>query len=131
MTQREASCACGQLRITAQGEPVRISVCHCIDCQRRTGSAFGVQARFPDDAVNIKGQATRYIRVADSGRQLSYFFCPECGSTVYYQLEAAPGFTAIPIGGFADPGFPPPRISIYESRQHPWLAITADVEHTE
>lgn len=47
MTTRTASCSCGQLQIEVQGEPVRVSVCHCLACQRRTGSLFGEQARFP------------------------------------------------------------------------------------
>ena len=48
MTTRDASCSCGQLHLTCEGEPVRISVCHCLACQQRTGSAFGVQARHHD-----------------------------------------------------------------------------------
>lgn len=130
MASRRASCTCGQLQLTCEGEPVRISICHCLDCQRRTGSVFGTQARFPRDQVSaIEGQATAFTRVADSGGHVTSHFCPHCGSTVYLTLEALPGFVAVAVGAFADPGFPPPRHSIYEARRHPWVALVDDVEH--
>ena len=67
MPTRTASCSCGQLTVTVTEDPVRVSVCHCLACQRRTGSAFGVQARFRKESVSINGQSTQYVRVADSG----------------------------------------------------------------
>jgi hypothetical protein len=124
---RSASCSCGQLQVTTVGEPVRISVCHCLACQRRTGSAFGVQARFPRDAVTMTGRGTRYVRTADSGKTVTSTFCPDCGSTVYYELELVPGFIGVPVGGFADPGFPPPQVSVYAEHRHPWVGLSADI----
>jgi len=119
----EAACSCGQLRLVAEGEPVRISMCHCLACQRRTGSAFGMQARFPRENVQIEGLATEYVRIADHGEPRSFFFCPECGSTVYYWTD--PELIAVPIGAFADPSFPPPRVSVWESRRHAWVSVPA------
>lgn len=55
MTDRQASCRCGNLVVRTRGEPVRVSICHCLACQQRTGSVFGMQARFPADAVTIEG----------------------------------------------------------------------------
>jgi hypothetical protein len=101
MATRDAACSCGQLRLTANGEPIRISMCHCLACQRRTGSAFGIQARFSSD----------------------------CGATVFYTLAAFPDVVAVPIGAFADPSFPSPRVAVYESRKHPWLEVTTAMEH--
>jgi len=71
MTTRRACCSCGKLSVTTQGEPVRISVCHCLACQRRTGNIFGAQARFPNDKVNIDGESSVYTRTADSGKKES------------------------------------------------------------
>ena len=59
MTTRQASCSCGQLSVTCEGEPVRISICHCNACQKRTGSVFGTQARFPREQVTIEGRSTQ------------------------------------------------------------------------
>lgn len=119
MTSRIASCSCGQLRVTCEGEPVRISICHCLECQKRTGSVFATQARFPREFVKIEGRATRWTRRGDSGQSATFGFCPVCGSTVYWEI--APSFVAVAVGAFADPSFPPPRVSVYGERQHPWV----------
>jgi hypothetical protein len=131
MTTRRAACSCGQLSLVAEGEPVRISMCHCLACQRRTGSAFGIQARFPEERVRIEGRAHDYVRVSDAGEARTFSFCPECGATVYYRLATAPGLVAVPIGAFADPEFPPPRISVYGSRRHSWVVLPASIEDHE
>lgn len=131
MTERTGSCRCGQLRATCSGEPVRVSVCHCLACQQRSGSAFAVQARWPSDRVVIAGERRSWERVADSGSKASYLFCPDCGSTIAYTNESFPGLTAVPVGAFADLDFPQPRFSVYEHRKHPWVEITGpDVDHS-
>jgi CheY-like chemotaxis protein len=127
-TTRRAACSCGQLTADCEGEPVRVSVCHCLACQRRTGSAFGVQARFLRDQVALGGRAARCTRVGDSGSSAEFAFCPDCGTTVWWTLSGMPEFVAIAVGAFADPGFPAPGISIYEDRRHPWLTVAAE-EH--
>ena len=129
MTTRDAACSCGQLRLTAEGEPIRISMCHCLACQRRTGSAFGIQARFPSSEVEVTGRHNDYVRTSDDGEKRTFHFCPDCGATVFYTIDRAPDAVAVPIGAFADPAFPPPTVAVYESRQHPWLEITATMEH--
>jgi hypothetical protein len=125
----EAACSCGQLRLTAEGDPVRISVCHCLACKRRTGSAFGVQARFPAERVRIKGVHTDYVRISDEGDGRTFSFCPECGATVFYRLDSVPDVVAVPVGAFADPGFPAPTVAVYESRQHPWVELPSIADH--
>ena len=130
MTEREATCSCGQLRVVTQGEPIRVSMCHCLACQRRTGSAFGIQARFPNDRARIEGRTTDYVRISDAGEARTFSFCPDCGATVYYRTELE--FVAIPIGAFADPTFPQPWISIYESRRYLWLGLPEEgMEHSD
>ncbi len=134
MTHRVASCACGQLRLTCEGDPVRVSMCHCLACQQRTGSAFGVQARFRrENVTRIDGTSTRYVRVADSGNPVTFHFCAQCGSTVYWELTGMTDFYAIAVGAFADPAFPPPTFSIYEVRRHAWnpLPTNPEMEHLD
>lgn len=129
---RTAECRCGRLKAMCEGEPVRVSVCHCLACQRRTGSAFAAQVRFPSANVRIEGETRTFTRTADSGSHVSYRFCPLCGSTIAYQLEGAPEVIAIPLGAFADPGFSPPGFSVYEKRKHPWTVVLGDeVEHLD
>lgn len=129
MSKRLASCSCGQLTAQVRGEPVRISICHCLACQRRTGSPFGQQARFPRENVVLQGTSTTYVRVGDEGSQIHFHFCPQCGATVYYEAEWMEGFLAIPVGAFADPTFPGPNISVYENRKHAWVQVPPDIEH--
>ena len=128
MTNRQATCSCGQLCITARDEPTRVSVCHCLACQKRTGSTYGAQATFPANQIDIRGQSTEYVQTADSGNQISFYFCPKCGSTVYYRLDESPELIKIPIGAFADPGFPKPTVAVYDVRRHPWVHLPEDIE---
>ncbi|HEY5849642.1 MAG TPA: GFA family protein [Lysobacter sp.] len=129
MTDRVASCSCGQLTASTRGEPVRISICHCLECQKRSGSVFAAQARFPSDAVTIRGPSTEYARTGEEGTTARFHFCPVCGSSVYYLMDAIPDMVAIPVGAFADPDFPQPRVSVYENRKHHWVRVPDGVEH--
>ena len=135
MTTRTASCRCGQLRATVLGEPVRLSVCHCLNCKKRSGSAFAVQARWPKAQATIEGGAKTFVKVADSGNRATFHFCPDCGSDVYYEIEgkfdhAFDDLVAIPLGAFDDPYFGTPAYSVWENRKHDWVEIVGpDVEH--
>ena len=127
MTTRSASCACGQLTLTASAEPVRISVCHCLDCQRRTGGVFATQARFPASSVIVSGTSNTFVRIGE--RKSTFHFCPNCGGTLYYVSAGYEETIAVPVGAFADPTFPAPTVSVYEGRMHAWVAMPADMEH--
>ena len=127
MPTHEAACSCGQLRVVVQGDPVRVSVCHCLACQRRTGSAFSYQARWPVESAQITGQSREYRREPDEGdEERRFHFCAECGATVYYFSD--PAFIAIPVGALADPDFPEPAVSVWESRRHAWVTMPEGAE---
>lgn len=129
MTEHVAACFCESLVVRCAGEPIRVSMCHCLDCQRRSGSAFAAQARFPADRVTITGASNAYVRTSDDGNRVSFHFCPTCGGTAYYVNPAEPGIVLVPIGAFADPTFPAPTISNYENRRHPWVTPPEGAEH--
>ena len=129
MTNRVASCSCGQLSLATSEEPLRVSICHCMACQRRTGSVFGAQARFRRSAVQITGSSSAYVRVGDEGSKVTFHFCPRCGATVHYDLEGHAEHVAVPVGAFAEPGFPAPSFSVYEERMHSWVGLPANIEH--
>ena len=128
---RTSTCNCGQLSLTYEGpDPERISLCQCYECQRRTGSVLSVQARMPRKHVTIEGRSTTWafpveggepvaFRSCDSGGA-TYHFCPECGSTVYWDIPVAPDVVGVAVGAFTDPTFPPPMISGFEAYGHPW-----------
>jgi len=131
MTSRVAQCSCGQLKATCEGDPIRISICHCHACQRRTGAPFGQQARWASDRVKVEGTATTYVRTGDSGGKITFRFCPSCGSTVVYEIDKMPGMIAVPVGAFADSTFSPPVFSVYEARKHSWVKVPDDAEHMQ
>jgi hypothetical protein len=130
MSERSASCRCGQLRAIVTGEPIRVSVCHCLACQKRSGSAFGTQMRFPLDAVRIEGRSKEWKRIADSGHSVTYNFCPDCGSTVHYSGGNFPDVIAIPLGAFDNPYFTKPRFSVWEKRKHDWVELAGISDHS-
>ena len=132
MTRRTASCRCGQLTVIVSGEPVRVSACHCLNCKKRSGSAFAVQARWPAEQVKIEGRSKSFVKVADSGNRATFHFCPECGSDVHYSNEGVfDDLIAIPLGAFDDPFFLTPSFSVWEVRKHDWVEISGDeVERT-
>jgi len=125
-----ATCRCGQFQVKTEGEPVRVSVCHCLDCQKRSGSAFAFQARWPEEKVEFSGNFRSWSTVGDTGNRATFRFCPDCGSTVAYASDGLPDLIAVAVGAFADPHFPQPHYSVYESRRHAWLAVTGEgIEH--
>jgi hypothetical protein len=109
------------------------SMCHCLECQRRTGAVFGNQAWFNRQQItSIVGISTEFKRVADSGNSVTFRFCAVCGSTVYREAEGFPGLIAVAVGSFADPAFPAPAHSVCERRRHHWVeaAFGTPVEHS-
>lgn len=129
---RVASCNCGQLSAKVVGpDPERISLCHCPLCQKQSGSAVAIQARFPKEQVSIKGiskvwefpikgaEPVTYRNCASDGAK--FHFCDTCGSTVYYTSNIDSARIGIKIGTFADPTFPAPKITGFEEYSHPWV----------
>jgi len=129
MATREATCHCGQLRLTVDGEPFAVSICNCLACQRRTGSAFGMQAGFKADRVTVEGRYSDYSRISDQPdrKEHVFHFCPDCGSQVFYTEPTDPELLVVSVGAFADPTFPPPTESGYDSRRHPWIGLPESV----
>ncbi len=122
--ERTAACACGQLSVDCKTEPTRVSLCHCLACQKRTGSTYGIAAFFRREDVKSKGRAQQYTRQSDSGYEVTFHFCPECGSTVFWEPHRKADIIAVAVGAYADPTFPAPSQAFYEKHRHPWVAMT-------
>ena len=126
--EREAACTCGQLRLRLAGDPVLVSSCHCLACQRRTGALFGSTSFFArSQIIATMGERRTFRRQGDSGRWLTFNFCPTCGSTVFWDSEATPDMVSVAVGAFADPGFPPPARTVWTTTKHEWLAFPATI----
>ncbi|TPK59456.1 MULTISPECIES: GFA family protein [unclassified Mesorhizobium] len=125
MTSRIARCTCGQLQIRCPQQPAKISLCHCLDCQRRTGSPFGIAAFFAADAIDIDGSSQTFRRNSDSGFPVTFHFCGNCGSTVFWYPSRKPEAVAVAVGCFADPSFPAPTQAVYGESRHDWVVLPA------
>ncbi|MCV3240156.1 GFA family protein [Mesorhizobium sp. ZC-5] len=119
---RIATCACGNLRVTCSGEPAKVSLCHCLACQKRTGSTYGIAAFFKRQDVRVDGPSKSYERQSDRGFPVWLHFCPDCGSTVFWEPQRKPDAIAVGVGSFADPTFPAPTQSVYGEHRHAWVS---------
>ncbi|MGN6519618.1 MAG: GFA family protein [Dokdonella sp.] len=124
---RTASCSCGQLRIEVDGELLGVGICHCLACQRRTGSVFAALASFAPP-YRVSGGATEYVRSGDHGARFRFRFCPVCGTNLFHTEEGCEARSvSVAVGAFADPAFPAPRASVYDCRRHAWVALPPGV----
>ena len=131
-THREGGCQCGRVRYRVDGEPVAMTICHCRECQRQSGSAFGTSTIVRKDAFTIlRGEPKIYTRDSDSGRPVVCAFCPECGTRIYHEPRYMDGVVNVKAGTFDDPSFFRPSIEVWTKRQHPWLAMTCDLQSFE
>ena len=126
---RIAKCQCGGFRVVVSCEPVFINLCHCQECQRRSGVPLTWNAYFPKTDVQLEGEYRIYAREAQNGRELRNHFCPTCGSTVCWTFDLRPDRYGVAVGAFNDPSFPPPTVSIWEQSKHPWIELSADIQH--
>ena len=123
---KTAKCSCGELTVRSSGQPLKVSACHCKSCQRRTGSAFGVAVFYRCEDVTPEGAASRYVRTGDSGKALTFHFCPSCGSTVYWLPDFRPGLVAIALGCIEETDGIIVAQSVYEAQAHPWVNLTTE-----
>lgn len=124
---RTAQCCCGSLRLEAEGEPASVVICHCSDCQRRTGSVMGVGAYFAADKVKASGPARSFTRKGRSGGTFTQYFCPDCGTALYWEAALRPGLVGVAVGGFGGAPFSLPTRSVWEENKHGWVTLGADI----
>ncbi len=123
---RIARCCCGDCTIEVEGEPVLNAICNCSSCKKRTGSAFGWSAYFPDDKIVAKaGDMKVYARGGDAGYERS--FCARCGTTLYWKSFAFMGdCTGVAGGCFVDNPIPAPMFSASDSGRCAWVSLPAE-----
>ena len=122
--ERTASCLFGELRITVKGEPARVNMCNCTECQRRSGSVFQIGAFFDEGQLkSIEGGSSVYSRTGESGSLIDLHFCPTCGVSVYFHHQARPTVLGIHGGCFADPNFSQPNTAGWSKIEHDWVTV--------
>lgn len=119
---RKASCSCRAASIVVEGEPVVNGLCHCSDCRRRTGSAFGWSTYFRDDQVRSReGDLQRRTLPAPFDQER--FFCAGCGTTLWWTSAFMPGHVGVAGGCFAKPRLGPPTLTVANDQRCAWLTL--------
>jgi hypothetical protein len=122
------SCLCGKIRYRAEAEPKFVSLCHCRDCQKFTGSAFATVVALPKAALTVTGDLKAFTKPGDSGKPIARFFCPDCGASIMDEAEALPGIVMIAAGTLDDASWVKPRSEIYCASAQPWVRFGAELE---
>ena len=129
---REGGCQCGFVRHQFEGEPLGTAVCHCTECQRQSGSAFGMSLIIRKEALRLlRGTLKTYTRTADSGHVVAGAFCPECGVRIYNEPRWLDGIFTLKPGTLDDTSFLRPTMEVWTKRKHNWLEIRGDVRSFE
>lgn len=123
MTERTGGCQCGKVRYRLSGEPLNLAVCHCKECQRQSGSAFGMSMLVPQANLAVEGELKSYERSSESGRPVRCFFCPECGTRVYHVVTWAQGTLTLKPGTLDDTSWLSPRVHSWTKFKQPWVEI--------
>jgi hypothetical protein len=123
MKTHKAACHCGKLEVICRSEPTFVAICHCEDCQRRTGSPYHTGSWFKKDTTEIHGESSVYTLLEHDGVEMSYHFCPNCGSNVFWETPAMTGALGVAVGCFADPQFPKPTVSFYDNQRYDWVTV--------
>lgn len=109
MTHHSGGCLCGDIRVTASGEPYRVGLCHCLDCRKHHGALFFAAAIFPGDAVTVEGETRDF-----QGRH----FCPRCGSSVFNRFGDE---VEVHLGALDAPNQFTPTYECWTVRRESWL----------
>lgn len=116
----KGGCLCGRVTYEAQGEPLMVGHCHCVDCRKTSGTGHGTHVALTERSVRIDGETTAYRRAADSGNIVTRHFCPACGSPVHSTNDAMPGMVFLRASSLDDPDAVTPQMVVYKSRAPKW-----------
>lgn len=109
MAPATGGCLCGNVRLVATGRPLRVGICHCLDCRKHHGALFHASAIFPKGAVVVEGETRAY-----AGRS----FCPRCGSSVF---SGSGDEVEVHLGTLDAPNQFTPTYELWTIRREAWL----------
>ncbi|MFP6734856.1 MAG: GFA family protein [Rhodospirillales bacterium] len=124
----KGGCQCGAVRFEISAEPLTAYVCHCITCQKQSGSAFGMAIVVPTDAIAVlEGGTSTFIKTADSGRESDCVFCPKCGNRLFHHIKTDAAMSMVKTGLLDDASDIIPVAHLWTSRALNWVTIPNDV----
>jgi hypothetical protein len=123
VAQREGGCACGAVRYRLTSAPLFVHCCHCLNCQRQTGSAFVINALIETDRVEILAGEPQPVDVPrDDGSMQTVWRCPSCQVAVYSKYTS-PRVRFVRVGTLDDPSALEPDVHIFTKSRVPWVQI--------
>src|SRR5829696_3853313 len=126
-TAREGGCSCGEVRYRLTSEPLFTHCCHCLNCQRQTGSAFVINVLIEADRVELLGRAPQVVEVPrDDGSTQQIFRCPTCQVAVF-SIYTRPEVRFVRGGTLDDPSTVAPDVHIFTRSKLPWVTLPDDV----
>lgn len=121
---KTGGCQCGTVRYELTGEPLAPIICHCTECQKQTSSAFGMTLPVAKrDFRLVSGSLKEWRRIADSGRELACYFCPDCGSRVYHSSSLGPDYWHLKPGALDDTSWLAPVAQVWTDSAQAWLDL--------
>jgi hypothetical protein len=123
MTSREGGCSCGAVRYRLTSEPLVVHCCHCLNCQRQTGSAFVINLLIETDRVEILAGQPQPVDVPrDDGSTQRIFRCPTCQVAIFSQY-GRPEVHFVRGGTLDDPSWVTPDVHIFTRSKLPWVVL--------
>jgi hypothetical protein len=117
-------CACGAVRYRMTSGPMFVHCCHCLDCQRQTGSAFVINALIETARIELGGaEPRRFDMPTDSGRPHGIYRCEACGTAVWSEYGGVAALRFVRVGTLDDPRALAPDVHIYVRTKQPWVAL--------
>ena len=118
-------CLCQRITYRARIDQNAVSICHCTDCQRNSGTAFGVVASVVDDSFALlSGELKFHVKIAESGAERELAFCGDCGSRIYARKKGDPaGFTGLRVGTIDQRGELTPTKQIWCRSAQRWALL--------
>jgi hypothetical protein len=129
--KQDGQCHCGAAAFSFAAQPDLTFYCHCTDCQKTTGSPFSVELMLPDDTFKTNGKLSTYTVTGDSGKAVHRKSCAVCGSGLFLECDADPGFVFVKAGALNDASWVKPEMHIFTAAKQPWVNIADDLPQFE
>ncbi len=128
----EGGCACGAVRYRLESAPMFVHCCHCLDCQRQTGSAFVLNALIEADRVSLSsGRVESSAMPTESGSPHHIFRCPSCGTALWSEYGGRSQVRFVRVGTLDEPSALTPDVHIYTRSKLPWVTLPDAVPRFE
>ena len=128
----EGGCSCGAVRYRLTSAPMFVHCCHCLDCQRQTGSAFVINALIETDRIELlSGEPEPISMPTDSGRPHDIYRCPKCLTAVWSDYGRRPALRFLCVGTLDEPSALSPDVHIFTRTKLPWLRLPDDIPAVE